>query len=62
MKRNRFPKPIPPPDGFVLRRGRSGELEEMDIKMVQEFSKYCLRTNDDPEWKRDPSYFWRKKR
>src|SRR4051812_48606944 len=37
MRRKRLPpKPEPPPEGYVLRRGRSGELEEFPEKMISE--------------------------
>jgi hypothetical protein len=63
MRRKRLPpKPERPPEGYVLRRGRSGELEEFPEKMISEMSDWLLKNNAAPDWSWDPTYNLRRKK
>jgi len=59
-KRKRLlPKPDPPPDGWVLLQGHWIRAEEIHY--------YCKSVinepiDEQPFWRNDPSYNWRKKR
>ena len=61
-KRRPLPRPEPPPEGFVLRRGKSGTLEEFPITMIEQMSDWLVKNNSDPSWRNDPTYNLRRKK
>lgn len=62
LRRRKLPAPEPPPKGFVLRRGKSGTLEEFPIRMIQEMSQFFISRSEDPSWRNDPTYNLRRKK